>query len=133
MRKEQKKLVVGWIGILLLLAVFGTYEQQITDNWESLKWPSFLLILLIAALSKKSKKSQVSKGRENINDIVNNYPLIKLYMAIYCLGCAFYCIYAVSNNIKLELEFIPFLLAIFGIMLPAFIVQNYKTYKNAGK
>jgi len=133
MRTEQKKILAGWLGAFLFIALLSFFDKQIQENWAMLKWPSLLVILVIAAFAQKPNQSAVNKGRENINDIVNTYPLIKFYMALYCLGSAFYCLYAVSNNKRIELEFIPFALAIFGIMLPAFIIQQYKLFKNAGR
>ena len=133
MRKEQKKILAGWLGVFLFIALLGFFDEQIQENWDMLKWPSLLVILIIAAFTQKPNQSPVKQGRENINDIVHTYPLIKLYMALYCLSTAFYCLYVVSNNKRIELEFIPFALAVFGIMLPAFIIQQYKLYKNAGR
>jgi len=134
MSKKQKMIVGTWAAIFFTLVLLAIFDEWVQENWDSIRWPSFIIILIIAAFSQKQGQASVSEGRHNINEIVNNHPWIKLYMIIYCLIVAIVCFNVVSKGVNLSesIGTIELALAIFGIMLPIFIVQQIQLYRDAG-
>ena len=135
MNIKQKFLVTGWALIISLFILISIYDEWIGDNWDTIKWPSFIVILIFIAFSPKSKKDLTSEGRANINDIVNKNPWIKIYMVIYCIVISIVCFDTISSKTNLveTIGFLELAIPILGILLPVMIVHQIKIYTDAGK
>ena len=135
MTNRQKVIIVLWVVIFISLLLLSTFDEWIMDNWESIRWPSLIAILFMAALSQPKEPSSLKQGRQNINQIANSHPWIKLFMAIYCLIVAIVFFSAINRGINLSesMSTIELMISIIGIMLPVFIIQQIQLYKNAGK
>ena len=135
MTYRQKTIVGLWISILVAVVGLFLFDEWVMENWHSMKWPLLVVIALIAGLSNTRADVSLEQGRRNINDIVSDHPWIKLYMAGYCSVVAVVCVVCVSRgvNISEHLGAAELLMAILGIMLPVYVVQQLRTYKDAGK
>lgn len=131
MTKTQKKIVSGWLIVGLLIVILSAFNDWILKHWDTIRWPSFIVILIIAALSKK--KHSHADGRFQINRVVEENPWIKIYLAIYCVAIAIGSCYVIFNNIKLDVGFVELSSALGLLILPIIIIQQKEAYFNAGK
>lgn len=137
MTKAQKKIVSGWLLVALLIIILSVFNDWILGHWDTIRWPSFVVILIIAALSKK--KHSPADGRFQINRVVEENPWVKIYLAIYCVAIAIAIAiaiganYVIFNNIKLEAGFVELFSAMGLLILPIIIIQQKEAYLNAGK
>lgn len=135
MTYRQKTIIALWVSILASLVLLSIFDEWVMENWESIRWPSLIVIIFLAGLSQSKNPSSLEQGRHNINEIVNSHPWIKIYMAIYCFIIAIVCIIALNRGINLSetMGMVELMISIFGIMLPVFIIQQIQLYRNAGK
>ena len=131
MTKAQKKIVSGWSVIVSLIITFSVFNDWILENWDTIRWPAFIVILIFAALS--NKKHSTADGRFQINRVIEENPWIKIYLAIYSSAITIGAIYVIFNNIKIEAGFVELFTAMGLLILPIIIIQQKEAYLNAGK
>jgi len=133
MTKAQRKIVCGWVVIALLVCLFLIFSELILEYWDYIKFPMLIVIIVIVSLSKQRSRHKQWDGMSKLNRIVEEYPWVKVYYAIYCLLIAIIVNYIIFNDIILEVSvkeyFLPFAL----LILPIIIVQQKEAYVNAGK
>ena len=135
MTYRQKTIITLWMAILISLVLLAIFDDWVLENWDAIRWPSLIVIFIIAGLSQSKNPSSLDHGRNDINEIVSSHPWIKLYIAIYCLIVAVTCFVVLSKgiNISESVGTVELMASVFGIMLPVIIVQQIRLYKSAGK
>ncbi len=83
--------------VIILLIIFGDFIQA---NWDTIRWPAFLVIMILA-LFDKNKRSH-SESRFELNRIVEENPWVKIYLTIYLIIIAIGVNYVIYNSIKLN-------------------------------
>jgi len=133
MTKDQRKIVRGWAVAALLICLFLIFSELILEYWDYIRFPILIVIIVIVSLSKRRSRHTQWEGMVQLNRIVEEYPWVKAYYAIYCLLIAISVNYIIFNDIILEVSvkeyFLPFAL----LILPIIIVQQKEAYVNAGK
>lgn len=131
MNKQQKKIVNRWLLMILIVLSLIIFSGFIQENWATLKWPTFIIIMIIALFDNNSHSQ--SEGRFQLNRIAEEYPWVKIYLAIYLVIIAIGTNYVIYNNIKLNVGANGLMLAIGLLALPILIIQQRENYINAGK
>lgn len=134
MNTAQRKIVRGWVIAALIIFIALLNGSWVMENWDIIKFPMFIVILIIATFSgNKPKYGQLEEGRSNISRMVEENSWLKIYYAVYVFLIILALVYIVINKVKLtadpSLLFIPILLVIF----PIIIVQQKEAYRNASK
>ena len=128
MTKGQKNLVIGWIisFIAFLLLVFNA--AWVVEHWAIIQWPSFLIIFILIATSKR--QFRLGDGSEQINSAVSRYPIVKIWLLLYTLFVVLGLIYVTTNqyNITEELGYGVALLLFAPIFLPFIIIEQIDKY-----
>ena len=134
MTKVQKKIVIAWFLVLLLLATFMIFDNWISEHWSTLMWPSFAVILILFALSKKDPAQARKEGILDANRIIEENLWIKIYYAIYGMIVVIGASYIVLNNIDVgDMVFKGAFITIILVVLPIKIIQSKEAYIKAGK
>ena len=114
--------------IILLLFTFNNFIQS---NWDTIRWPAFLVIIMLALFAKNTRTP--TEGRFRINRIIEENKWVKIYLTIYTaiiIICSFYVIY---NNVKLNGDARILFLAIGLLILPVILIEQKEAFLNAGK
>jgi len=131
MNKPQKKIVNRWLIMFFVVIILITFGDFIQTNWDVIRWPAFVGILLLSLFHKSSRSH--SEGRFELNRIAEENPWIKIYLAIYLIIISIGTNYVIYNNIKLDVGANGLMLAIGLLALPILIIQQKEDYINAGK
>lgn len=133
MTGAQKKIVATWIMSCMVIATCAVFDSWIRENWHNLRWPIFGIILLLASL--KGRRGTAYEGQKNaISEIVEEYPWIKLYLVVYCLGIGVGVFYILANHIDLStnIGFLELFIPIGLLFLPMILVKQREAFLNAG-
>ena len=133
MNQAQRKLVVSWWLALSGLLIIGIFDEWILKYWDILWLPVLAIIILGIELRKNTVS--YSGGRERTLEIIERYPIIKIWLVVYTLCIAVMLLVVQSKGINLReylgpFEFILLLLPIFG---PIWIVVERSKYLFSGK
>ena len=107
------------------------FSNSIQENWSALRWPTFIITMIIALFD--NNKHSHSEGRFQINRIAEENPWVKIYLAIYLIIISIGTNYVIYNNIKLDVGANGLMLATGLLALPILIIQQKEAYINAGK
>jgi len=131
MRKsQQKRIILNWIGLLTTIVLLSIFDEWISENWGTLKYPLLIIIVVIAVFSNRRRENS-NEWRE-INRIVEENPWIKIYLVVYGSILTYGVYYIVSNNIKVQGAF-EMLLAIYLLVFPVYVIKSKERFIDAGK
>lgn len=121
------------VGVLSLFAICSIYDNWILEHWDSLKWPVFAVIVILAAFNKKPINR--ADGRNQMNRIFEEHAWVRAYFAIYGLIIAIGTCYILYNgiNISQEVSFFEFASAIGLLFVPVAIIRTKEEFIKAGK
>ena len=129
MNSAQKKLVVMWSGIGLLLVLAVANHRWVLDNWDWLGWPALIAILMVATFGGKEMKGWVEPGK-TLNDFLDTYPLFKVWVVFY--GSIIILTSVVGLARGFEFHESPGFWLFMGsvpLFLPLMVIAEYQHYK----
>lgn len=109
----------------MLSAFTIIFSDWISTNWDSLKWPAFIVIFLIFSLTKKKPKPF------DMAEQIENHPWIKTYYALLGLIIALSVAYILTNNVRVNFAF--FVIGFCLLILPVVFISQREAYIEAGK
>lgn len=132
MNSAQKRFVASWVLALAIVLLVGIFDDWILERWSVLWLPA--LVLLFVAFALRRDAVSYTEGRERTLEIIERYPIIKLWLAGYslCIAVTLFAVLARDINPR---EFIgPFelfllLIPIFG---PIWFVAERNKYRSLG-
>jgi hypothetical protein len=119
-----------WIGVLFLIVLATIYIGWILDNWHWLRWPIFVVILLLVVRGGKGIRGPGQSGRE----VLGSYPLLRGWVLCYVICIILFLIYGIVTGIEfhkspgkwLLLGFVP-------LFAPWIAAGEYRRYKRFGQ
>ncbi|MBU1447618.1 MAG: hypothetical protein KKF58_04830 [Gammaproteobacteria bacterium] len=148
MNNAQKSLVKRTISVIFLVILIwiasSFLSHSLSHEWllthrSALLVSGFVLFVLAGAFTKKNKHVPTYLERhEELNQLVDTYPWIKIYVVVYSIAIALGLYYVSSNQVDMaalldKVGFFGFAAMILMLMLPIFIVKLMKTYDEARK
>jgi len=82
MNKKQKKYFYTWLVSFSISLPFFMFSESIIDNWASLKWPSFIIFMVLFTFFKDTKSIADAK---NIHEYTNNHPWVIVYLGLFSI------------------------------------------------
>jgi len=130
MNKTQQKFIIQWTIILTVLSPIFLFGENISDNWEAIKFPSLVVILIFVALFKDKKN--FADGR-NLHEYSQDHPWVTIYISIIALTALAVSIFVIAKGIKIE-NIESFTLGSFAILIvPPVIGMQVERFKELGE
>ena len=130
MNKIQHKFIIQWVIILIVLSPIFIFSENISDNWEAIKFPSLIIILIFIALIKDKKN--FSDGR-NLHEYSQDHPWVTIYISLVALTALTVSIFIIAKGIKIE-NIESFTLGSFAILIvPPVIGVQVERFKELGE
>ena len=130
MNKIQQKFIVQWIVILIVMSPLFIFSEGISDNWEVIKFPSLIVILIFIALVKDKKN--FADGR-NLHEYSQDHPWVTVYISIVALTALAVSIYIIAKGIEIE-DIKSFTLWSFALLIvPPVIGVQFERFKELGE
>lgn len=102
MTKKQKMIIITWLGIVFAIVLMEIYEDWIQENWVHIRGPSFIVMMVFSVFYQKRQQASGKHSKDDLNEIINRYPWIKLYIVIYCSVAGTISFYVTKNRIDLS-------------------------------
>jgi len=130
MNKIQQKFIVQWALIIIILSPIFIFSENISDNWEVIKFPSLIVILILVALVKNKKN--FADGR-NLHEYSQDHPWVTVYISMVALTALTVSIFIIAKGIKIE-NIESFTLGSFAILIvPPVIGMQVERFKELGE
>lgn len=133
MNNKQIQLIVNWL-ILIGLIVIGSYKHEwVNENWDWLRWPLLIVIIIIATISGRESTGWGNPG-VRLQEFIEDNKILKAWVIIASLSILVFL--SISFNLEVNLSDYSgtVLLVGFGVLLlPLIIVSECKRFKRLGK
>ena len=132
MTRAQRKIIFNWCLVVALLIIASIFNEWILKHWETLKWPAFAVLFFVGVLQKN--RPSRAEAHLKFNQVFDEHPWIKIYIAVYGIAIAIVDYYAISHQINLveNLNFFELSGAILLLLLPIFIIKQKEAWDEAG-
>lgn len=132
MNRAQRKFVASWVLALSIVLIIGIFDEWILKRWSVVWLPALILVYIAFALRRDTVS--YADGRERTLEIIERYPIIKLWLVVYTLCIAVVLFVVFTKNINPR-EFVgPFelFLLLSPIFGPIWFVAERNKYRALG-
>jgi ATP/ADP translocase len=114
MTKKQRRLIYKWLIALTAFVVLLVFEDKLIGNAAWVRWVLFGGLIVAVTLTRS--RLSLEPASVGMNQIVNTYPFIKLWLVVWGLVIAVVVVLVTHSAIRLE-EIFGFRIIAISILL----------------
>ena len=129
MNKAQRKVVIAWVSLSVLLILGAIGHEWLLDNWNWAKWPALILLILIVAGSGREGIGWSEPGR-SLGSFIEEHPALKAWAMLCVFGVLISFVYALFARIELyEIAGYLLIAAIPSLLGPLLFISERERYR----